>query len=209
MSNSNPNPDLTVSVSLPSGGDFEVYPSETKHFKERVKRYTKDNKFVNIADLQDVDRMMILELLVWRYGNWVSMQKDYWGEAVDETTMSKTIKDLSAELRNIKQSLGIDKVSRDKQRGEDSFGAWLDRAKTRAVEFKVMREDQLGKALELFNELKAQVLLTENTTPDEQREMRCTQDHVWEWIRDKAIPEYDQIDEHFRKNKQQYWVRDM
>lgn len=198
----------TVDVGLPSGGTFEVYPQEVKHFRDRAKRYLKDNKFVNIADLQDVDRMVILELLVWRYGNWISRQKNYWGEAVDEQSMSKTVKDLSAELRSIKAALGIDKVSRDKQRGEDSFTAWLDRTKQRALEFKVVREQQLGKSLELFNELKALVTLCENTTPDEQREMRCSRDHVWEWIRDRAIPEYDAIDAYFRKNKQAYWIRD-
>lgn len=198
----------TVEVILPSAGTFQVYPTEVKHFKDTTKRYLKDNKFVNIADLQDVDRMVILELLVWRYGNWVSRQKNYWDEAVDEVGMSKTIKDLSAELRSIKAALGIDKVSRDKQRGEDSFSAWLDRTKSRALEFKVMREKQLSKSIELFQELKALVVLTDNTTSDEQREMHCSRDDVWEWITQRAIPDFDQIDEHFRKNKQAYWIRD-
>lgn len=196
-------------LKLPSGATFYVYSQEVKYLQERVKRYQSDNKFVNISDLQDIDRMMILELLIWRYGTWVTQQRDYWGDPVDETGIGKHIKDLSNELRAIKQSLGIDKVSRDKQKGEESALSYLQNLRIRAREFGVMRESQLNKALELFNEAKALVVLHYNSDEDERRELHVQAKDILEWFRDKAIPEYDRIDDHFRQNSQKFWVREM
>lgn len=196
-------------LKLPSGASFYVYAQEVAYVKDRVNRYQKDNKFVNISDLQDIDRMMILELLIWRYGTWVTQQRDYWGDPVDETGIGKHIKDLSNELRAIKQSLGIDKVSRDKQKGEESALNYLQNLRMRAREFGVMRESQLNKALELFNEAKALVVLHFNSDDEERRELHVQAKDILEWFRDKAIPEYDEIDEHFRQNQQKFWVRDM
>jgi hypothetical protein len=195
-------------VKLPSGATFYVYSQELGYVTERVKRYQKDNKFVNISDLQDIDRMLILELLIWRYGTWITQQRDYWGDPVDEQGTGKHLKDLSAELRNVKQSLGIDKVSRDKQKGEESALTYLQNLRMRAREFGVMRESQLNKSLELFNEAKALVTLHFNCDDEERRELHVQAKDILEWFRDKCIPEYDELDAHFRTNKQKFWIRD-
>lgn len=194
-------------VMMPSGGAFSVYEREVGYFQDRVRRYLQDNHFTNVSDLQDVDRMIILELLSWRYSTWVSQQKDYWGDAVDEPGLNKSIKETSTELRQIKASLGIDKVHRDRQRGEDSVSAYLENLRTRAKEFGVMREGQLDKALELLNQLKALVTLHDNSDEVEQREMHCTTEDVLDWIRETLVPEYDQVDDYFRNHQQKLWIR--
>lgn len=197
-----------VPVTLPSGGVFWVYGREVTYFNDRVRRYLEDNRFTNVSDLQELDRIITLEAICWRWGIWISQQKDYWFEAVDEKELARSLKDASGEIRLLKNKLGIDKLTRDKVRGEDSMSSYLENLRLRAREFGVMRESQLGKALELFNELKARVQLLDNTTPDEQREEHCTIDDVLDWIRLIAIPEYDAIDAHFRANQQRFWVRD-
>lgn len=196
------------SVMLPSGAIFWVFQREVGYFEDRVKRYLKDNKFTNVSDLQDVDRLAVLELLSWRYGIWVSQQKDYWGEQVDENTLSKHLKELSTEVRQLKASLGIDKLTREKQKGEDSLEKYLSALRDRARQFGVMREEQFAKGMELFNEAKALVVLYFNCDDDERREMHVTAKDVLEWFRDVAIPEYDAIDQHFRENVQRYWIKD-
>lgn len=200
-------PDDLIEVKLPSGGKFSVYRREHPHIAERVKRYMADNHFTNVSDLQELDRVLILELLVWRQGQWASQQKDYWDQPVDEREINRQIKDMSTELRQIKGALGIDKVTRDKMRGEDSVTKYLENLKIRAREFGVLRERQLAKALELFNELKAKVILFDNTTPDERRELGIAMEDVIAWLRDVAVPEYDAVDAHFRENEQRFWVR--
>lgn len=195
-------------VMLPSGGLFQVYDREVGYFNERVKKYLSDNHFTNIADLATLDQVLMGELLVWRWMNWVTQQKDYWGDPVDESGLAKTIKDTSTELRQLKSSLGIDKITRDRQRGEESVAAYITNLRIRAKEFGVMREQQLGKALEIFNDLKAKLTLHDNCTEDERQELGVTTPELLDWLRNKAIPEFDAVDEHFRQNKQKAWIRE-
>lgn len=196
-----------VEVVLPSGARFHVHEKEVDYFNERASRYLEDNKLTNISDLQDIDRMLIMETLCWRWGNWLSWQKDYWGDAIDIGTYQKQISDTSRELRLIKKALGIDKETRDRQRGEDSVEKYLENLRVRAKEFGYTREKQLDKALELFNELQALIQLHHNCDEVEQRELRCRQEDVITWITEVAMPQYQEIDAYFRENQQRFWVR--
>lgn len=196
-------------IMLPSGGMFWAYDREVAYFNERVKKYLKDNHFSNMADLATLDQVLMLEMLVWRWTTWVSQQKDYWDEPINEAGTAKSIKEISGELRQLKTSLGIDKVSRDKQRGEDSVVKYIENLRLRAREFGINREKQLDVALELFNEVKARITLYFNCTPDERQELECTAEQLMEWLRDDVIPTYNKVDEHFRQNKQRLWVREM
>ena len=195
-------------VVLPSGTFFSVHEKEVQYFGDRVRQYQSDNHFTNISDLQDLDRLIISELLVWRWGMWVSQKRDYWGEPIDENAWQKAIKEHSAELRMLKKSLGIDKETRDKQRGEGSFEHYLTSLRERAKEFGYMRNEQASKAIELFQQMKGLIVLHNNCDVDEQREQHCTWEDVVEWIEKIAIPEFDVIDEEFKKTKQQYWISD-
>lgn len=195
-------------VMLPSGGLFQVYDREVGYFQERVKKYLSDNHFTNVSDLATLDQVLMGEMLVWRWMNWVTQQKDYWGDPVDEAGMAKTIKDMSNELRQLKSALGIDKITRDRQRGEESVSAYIANLKIRAKEFGVNRERMSSKAIELFQQLKAEITLYDNCTEDERKELGKTLPELLDWIRNQAIPEFDAIDAHFRENQQKYWVRE-
>lgn len=201
--------DDLVPVQLPSGGTHWVYRREVDDFAALVKRYLTDNAVTNISDLKEIDRIVVMETLCARWGNWLSQRADYWFDPIDEGDLAKQLKDTSAELRQLKAALGIDKKTRDKERGENSVSDYLANLRVRAREFGIMRETQLDKALELFNELSAKVTLCENTTEDEQRELNCGMQAVYEWIRDEAIPAYEAIDEHFRNRPdgQKSWIR--
>lgn len=195
-------------VTLPSGAAGLVHEDEVTYFRERSKRYMKDNSFHNISDLQDIDRLLVAELLWFRYGFWLATQRNYWGEQVDEKELHRAIKDLSVEIRALKKSLSLDKETRDKQRGEDSPAAYIVELRRRAREFGYMRERQLDRALELFNELKSKVSLYDNCNEDERVEMGIqTPDKILDWIREEVIPKYDEVDQHFRDNEQKYWIR--
>ena len=195
-------------VKLPSGATFYVLTKdEEKYFKERVTRYLKDNHFVNVSDMQDVDRMIEMELLTHRWALWLSRQKDYFGDAVDERALRSTLNDYSGELRQLKKSLGIDKVARDKQRGDDSVQEYLANLRVRAKEFGVNRSKQFDKVIELFQQAQALLVLHDNSDPTERMEQRCTTEDVLDWFRTVAFPEFNAIDEEFRNTKQKMWVR--
>lgn len=196
-----------VPVKLPSGATFWVYRREKGYFDERVKRYQADNSFSNISDLQTLDMIISLELMSWRWAIWVSQQTDYWMDPVDEKELNEQIKKTSTELRQLKSSLGIDKVTRDKARGEDSVAHYISELRQRAKEFGYMRNEQAAKAIELWKELEAKMQLFQNCTPDERREMKADWDHVMEWVIAEAIPQFNDIDDKFRQTSQRYWIR--
>lgn len=201
--------DGMVAVRLPSGATFPVHTEEVDYIIERAARYLAENHFSNVSDLQDVDRMLIMELICFRWGTWISRQKDYWGDAVDVDQLQQSLKAHSVELRQLKKQLGIDKLARDKSKGEDSVPAYLNNLLARAKEFGVHRESQFAKAMELFNQLKALITLHLNADEIERAELHVQLDDILDWIVNIAIPEYDRLDEHFRQNSQRMWVRNI
>jgi hypothetical protein len=46
-----------------------------------------------------------------------------------------------------------------------------------------------------------------NCDAQERREQGCTVEDIMKWIIEKAIPEFQQIDEHFRQTQQRMWVQ--
>lgn len=200
-----------IPVLMPSGAHMAVLTlGEVEYLEERIARYFADNQFVNISDLQDVDRMLVLELLTYRTGNWLLRGgRNYRDEAIDEPAAKKELISLNAELRQLKKLLGIDKKARDAARGEDSIPVFIAALLAHAKEFGIMREEQLDKALELTHQLIALVQLHDNCDDIERRELHCTMDDVVEWIRTVYIPEFSAVDEHFRTHVQRYWIQSM
>lgn len=194
-----------VPVALPSGGLFKVHDSEFQYFKSRADKYLSDNDFHNVSDFQDVDRLLILELLCHRWGLWISTQRDYWNDPVDENTLQKSLKDHSTEVRQLKKSLGLDRETREKLRGEDSVENYLARLRQRALHFGYMRNKQAASAIEMLMELRSIVTLHDNCDERERIEQGCTIDQIMIWFREQ-FAEFDQIDADFRK-EQATWIR--
>lgn len=198
------------SVGLPSGAEFLVLTSdEAAYIKDRVSRYLSENAFTNVSDLQDIDRMVTFELLVHRWSLWISKGVDYFNEEINERQLSERVKDFSSEIRQIKKTLGVDKVARDRTRGDDSIVNYLAQLKVRAREFGYMRNEQFNKTLELFHELKALITYHNNCDEAERLEGQVTQEDVFAWIQETAIPEFDAIDASFRDESQRFWIRSM
>lgn len=202
-----PDPSDLVHVALPSGAQFPVHREEVDYATDLARRYMEDNHFSNIADLQDVDRMLLMELLCFRWGVWLSRGTDYDGQTIDPDATEKSLKNHSAEVRQIKASLDITKRARDRAKGEDSVPAYIMNLLARAKEFGIYREDQLAKALELFNQLMALATLYKNCDELERQELHVEAEDVIEWILGTAIPQYLEIDAYFRAHQQRMWVR--
>ena len=196
-------------VVLPSGATFYVHSSEVDYFNERSTKYLSENHFTNISDFQDIDRLLMTELLIWRWQIFISKQSDYWGEGVDTNTLSRAVRDHSAELRNLKKTLGIDKETRDKAKSEDAPENYLANLRARAMEFGNMRNEQAVKAITLFKELDAKIGLESRTDEQEQKEQKCSKEDVWKWMVEEMIPEFNEIDEKFRATSQKYWIAKM
>lgn len=198
-----------IDVIGPSGAKFQVLTEQEKDwFEDVATRYLKDNKFTNVTDLQDLDRILTMELLCYRWNQWLTLEVDYFGGSVNAQDLQKSIKDYSTEIRQLKKALGIDKGSRDKDKGE-SVAAYLEDLRVRAAEFGVMRNEQAVKAITLAQEMIALLTWHDNCTEEERRENDIEAHDLIEWIRTIFMPEFQEIDAKFRETSQRYWVRDM
>ena len=191
----------------PAGGRFTVLTvAEEKNFNELCSRYISDNHFQNVSDLQDLERIIHMEVIHLRYSNWLSTESDYFGEAINVKDTASLLKEFSGELRQLKKAIGIDRASRQKDQGE-SLADYIEGLKERAAEFGVHRENQLTTALTLFNELAGLVTLHDNTLPDERKKLRCTEGDIMRWVRETAVPSYLKVDQHFIENDQRFWIQ--
>jgi hypothetical protein len=185
-----------------------LHQKEVDYWNDVVHRYTEDYRFTNISDLQDLDRVLSMELLAYRYQQWVVLERDYDGQSVDVEELNKNVREISKEIRLVKASLGMDKKSRDKDKGE-STAAYIENLRNRAREFGIKRNNEAVMAVTLFNELKGLITFHDNCLPDEKKENHIEDADVIEWVR-KAIPRFDAIDESFRDDGeghgQKYWI---
>ncbi len=92
---------------------------------------------------------------------------------------------------------------------EQTVADYIENLRQRAKEFGVMRNDQAAKAIELFQELSAFITLHDNTDDVERKEQHCNQEDIIEWIREVAIPEFNEIDAKFRETSQKYWIQEI
>lgn len=200
--------DGIIVVEGPSGAMYKViHEDEREYWNNTVTKYLSEYRFTNVSDLQDLDRVVSMELMTYRYQMWVSLEKDYWGESIDVEESNKQIREISKELRQLKKSLGIEKVLREKDQG-DSTAAYIENLRRRAKEFGVMRNEQAISAITLFQELISLIVMHDNCTEEERKENHIEQEDIIEWIR-KVIPEFENIDKNFRETSQKYWIADM
>lgn len=194
-------------VKLPSGANYFVLTdAEARELRDKAERYLKDNHFQNVSDMQEIDRMIIFELQIYRWNLWISRGRDYWNESVNVKQLSDMVKDYSTEVRQLKKALGLDKTTRDRTRGDDSVAALWDNLLRRARDFGYMRNEQYMQVITSFQRIKAMITLHKNTDEIERKENACELSDVLEVI-EEEIAKFDAIDEKFRFEKQTLWIR--
>lgn len=199
-------PKPTIMVKSPSGGRIEVLTVEEKTwYEDRASKYMADGHYTFVSDLQELDRILNMELNAWRLGLWLLKDEDYFGDPIERDQVQKAVNDISKEIRQIKKAMGMEKVQRDKEKGSSISDRWDDLC-ARAEEFGIMREKQLTEAITLFMDLKALMTFHLNCDEQERKENDVEEHDVIQWIIDVAIPQFDKIDEYFRENQQRFWV---
>lgn len=195
-------------VDTPSGSQIHLQTTEEADWYEsRRDRYLADNHFPNISDLQDLDRLLTLEVLTYRWSYWMTQGFDYMYSRVDEGQLKNNIKEYSVETRLLKQSLGIDKATRDKEKGE-SLSDYTANLLQRAKEFGYHRNEQYEIVVTKFYELRTMVMTYDRCDDEERALLDLSYDTIFQWIRDKVVADFDAHSEAFREN-QKIWVRDM
>lgn len=195
----------TFTTVSPSGAPVPLMTqAEVDFYNDKVERYQIDNKFSNVSDLLELDRVLLHELMCFRWGQWMLLGgTDYDGNP--QLKLEQMVQLYSKEIRELKAALGVDKKSRDANKGLNTAD-FFERLKLRAEEFGVHRDEQIIKAHTLWKELQGLYTLHKNSTDPERSEFKCHVKDLFEWLEEKFV-EFDAIDEAFRKN-QKIWIRD-
>ena len=184
---------------------------EADFYRSAQTRYTEQNTFTVASDLREVDRLVFYETLLYRWQTQLASGRDQDGNlltAIDEKDIHQKLKDTSALINQIQRNLRLTLDARSED--NESVGTYLNRLKVAARQHGIRREKQLGRALELTNELFALAGAYKRSNPTERRKLGLeSADDVVNWVLDVMKPEYDEIDAYFREHQQRFWVRDI
>lgn len=208
VSDSPPGTVTGLKIVLPSGATFPVLDQlEIDYMRDRIERYLSDNRFTNISDLADLDKILVNEMFIFRWQYWCSTGFQYNGEEVTaRASLQKMIGDYSREIRLLKEQLGVDKTSRDRAKGDESLADYLLNLPIRAKEFGVHRNEQVAMIYELGMNLIGLLTFHDNADEDERRELGITREDLFQWIRDVFKPSLEALDDKFRQ-EQRIWIR--
>lgn len=196
-----------IPVDLPSGAQYLVLTeNEAVYLRDSIRRYMSDNHFINVSDIREIDRMIVLELLTHRWQLWLSKERNYYDEDINKKQLADMVKDASGEVRQLKKALGLDKTTRDRTRGDDSIAAHWDNLLRRAREFGYMRNQQYVATITAFQRIKAMIQFHDNCDRVERKENACEIEDVMEVLREE-VRKFDEVDEEFRHQNQTLWIR--
>jgi len=199
--------DEAILVTGPSGSKYPVFNEhEAHHYESLSERYQSDNIFVNVSDIQELDRILMMELMTYRWGTWLIQEMDYSGKKVNAQELQRSIATYSKEIREIKRDLGMDKSTRDRDQGEN-LAAYLENLRLRAQEFGIARNEQAVSAINILMELRGFITLYRKSNDAERREFNSSPEEILTWCEEK-FEEFDEIDAALREN-QKYWIHDV
>lgn len=195
-------------VRSPTGSDFNLQTEGEAQWYERQRdQYLKDNRFTNVSDLEDLGRLLTLEIMMYRWTTWLTQGFDYLAARINETEVKNAIKEYSVEIRLVKASLGIDRAQREKDKGE-SAGDYIAVLLARAKEFGIHRDEQYAKAVTYLWELISMVETHDRCDESERRELDLTPVSIVDWVRTTVLPDWSALNDGFRNN-QKIWITDL
>lgn len=195
-------------VKQPTGSTLNLQTEGEAVWYERQRdQYLDHNHFTNVSDLEDLSRLLTLEIMVYRWTTHLTQGFDYLAARINETELKNAIKEYSTEIRQLKGSLGIDRAQRERDKGE-TVGDYVATLLKRAKEFGVSRDQQYSKAVTYIWELISMVKTHDRCDEQERRELDLNPETIVGWVRDKLIPEWEALNASFRQ-QQRIWIQDL
>lgn len=185
---------------------------EQAYYKMAQHKYTTENKFTVASDMRALERLIFYETLVFRWQTQLASGRDYDSNFLtpsEEDQLRKNVKETAPLISQIQTDLGLTKSQREKDQFE-SVGAYITRLQQAAKQHGVRRERQLGRAIELTMELFSLCGAYARSNANERRKLGFeSADDIVEWVLVYMKPRFDEVDEHFRKNQQRFWIREI
>ena len=196
-----------------TGHDIELQTDKEKKFYEEARdKYLAENKFTAASDLRGLERLLLLEVQMFRCQWQIASGVDYdlnFLTPQQEAALQKLVKETAPMISVLQNDLGLTKAQRDKDQHE-SVGQFINDLKVRAKAFGVMREKQLGKALELTKDLFSVAGAYKRSNEHERKKLGYeSAEDVVDFILEVVKPQFDEIDKYFRENDQKFWIRQL
>lgn len=192
-----------------SGQDIELLSaSEQRYYRDAQAKYVSENKFTVSSDLRSVDRLVFFETMTFRWQSWLAAGKDYDGFLITgtEDQLRKNMKETQPLISSLQNELGLTKTQREKEQAE-SVGAYIMQLQQAARAHGVRREKQLGRAMELMNEILSVAGTFLRSSPHEREKIGFSDPvQIIEWIEEYVRPRYDEVDLHFREHEQRFFI---
>lgn len=203
----------TFPVTTITGYELDLQTQrEQAYYKAAQAKYTSENKFTVSSDLRALERLIFYELLIFRWQSQLGAGRNYddaWLTPGEEDQLRKNVKETAPLISQIQGDLGLTKSQREKEQ-LDSVGAYIQKLQQAAKQHGVRREKQLGRALELTHELFSLCGAYARSNNHERRKLGFeSADDIVEWVLVYMKPRFDEVDEHFRRNQQRFWIREI
>jgi hypothetical protein len=199
-------PSITVQLNYTEITVLDVF--EQKFVTDLLASYGRELKFTLASDLQDLDRLLALELMVHRLSRWLAADADYNGDdLMDPIGCRRALQTTSESISKLKERMRIDPASREKDAGDTVDKRW-NQLTRRAGQFAVHRLNQARMAIALFEEVHTLCATWERISETERAQLDLSPESIVRWVLDKGYPVFAKVDADFRANKQALWHRD-
>lgn len=211
-------PNVTVQQAPPkylvdtlTGHELELMTAREADFYTSARtKYTTENTFTAGSDHRALDRLIFFETQMFRWQTQLASGMNYDGDyltASEESALRRSVKETAPLISQIQVDLGLTKSQREKEKHE-SVGSYIQQLQIAAKEHGINREKQLGRAIELCKELFALAGAYQRSNENERKKLgfESPQDIV-DWVLDVMKPQFDEVDEYFRKHQQRFWLR--
>jgi hypothetical protein len=194
-----------------TGAEIELlHQREVDYYVTARDRYLTDFKFTIASDFRSLDRLLLLEVQNFRCMWQLTADTDYQGIDLDNSEramLSKAIRELGVQIAYALKYLGLTKAQRDRANDEDP-GVYLENLRIRAKEHGIKREREVSKAIELSKELFSLCGAYQRANENERRKLGFdSAEDILTWVMEYMRPEFNAIDEAYRKGQQKFWLR--
>lgn len=192
---------------------LQLQSKEEKQYYERAQaKYIGENSFTIASDERSLDRLVLMETLMFRWQSQLASGVDYQKNPLnhaEQEALRKNIKEGSITISNAHQELGLAKLQREKDKAE-SVQAYINNLLMRAKERGVHREEQVDLIINLFMEYSAHVNAFKRANAYERGRLGFPDaDALVNWWIETGIPRFKAHDDAWRAGSQRYWRSDI
>jgi hypothetical protein len=186
--------------------------AELDYYSKAQSKYVAENTFTATSDERALDRLVLMETLMFRWQTQLASGKDYDGNPLNHAeteAIRKNIKEGAITISNAHKELGLTKEQREKDKAE-SVQAYINNLLARAKERGVHREEQVDLIINLFMEYSAHVnAFLRADTYERQRLGFPDADSLISWWTETGVKRYKDHDDKWRASSQRYWRKEI